>query len=42
MESSSFIVIAYSITALLLGVLCLSTWLKARRVRQQLAERDDA
>jgi heme exporter protein CcmD len=36
METSSFIVAAYAITGIVLAVLCLATWRRARRTNTQL------
>lgn len=40
MNTLIFIILAYAAAAILIALLCLSTWLKARAVRQQLTRHD--
>jgi heme exporter protein CcmD len=40
MNTDYFIIAAYAITAALIFALCASTWLGARRTRQQLGDRE--
>ena len=40
MNDSLFVPLAYGVTALLLGALCIATWLRARAVRHQVNESD--
>jgi len=40
METSNFILVAYGLTGVALGLLCLTTWLRARAVRRELRLRD--
>jgi heme exporter protein CcmD len=41
MDASIFIVLAYVATGVLLGALCVTSWLSARTVAQQLNEQSD-
>jgi heme exporter protein CcmD len=40
METSDFIVMAYGFTVIALGLLCITTWLRARIVRRTLHRHD--
>lgn len=41
MSNMVFIVLAYAAAGILIVLLCLSTWWKARAIRRQLAPTDD-
>ncbi|MFZ4542052.1 MAG: heme exporter protein CcmD [Rickettsiales bacterium] len=42
MDPENFIIAAYSITLVLLGMLVIATWRGAARTQTQLAQRDDS